>query len=36
MTRADARVEIGSDLWGKTSDGWFAIRYQGSTYAKKA
>lgn len=27
---------VGSDLWGKTSDGWFAIKYQGSTYAKKA
>lgn len=27
---------VGSDLWGKTSDGWFAIRYQGNTYAKKA
>ena len=22
------------NLWGKTSDGWFAIRYQGSTYAR--
>lgn len=21
------------NLWGKTSDGWFAIRYKGSTYA---
>ena len=21
------------NLWGKTSDGWFAIRYQGATYA---
>ncbi|THG36819.1 hypothetical protein [Adlercreutzia caecimuris] len=27
---------VGSDLWGKTADGWFAIRYSGSTYAKKA
>ena len=26
----------GGNLWGKTSDGWFAIEYQGSTYAKKA
>lgn len=25
--------EDGGNLWGKTSDGWFAIRYQGSTYA---
>lgn len=23
------------NLWGKTSDGWFAIRYQGATYAAK-
>lgn len=22
------------NLWGKTSDGWFAIRYHGSTYAR--
>lgn len=22
------------NLWGKTSDGWFAIRYQGATYAR--
>ena len=27
---------VGSDLWGKTSDGWFAIRHDGSVYAKKA
>ncbi|WP_217968640.1 CHAP domain-containing protein [Adlercreutzia caecimuris] len=27
---------VGSDLWGKTSDGWFAIKYQGSTYARRA
>lgn len=26
---------VGSDLWGKTSDGWFAIRYQGNSYATK-
>ena len=25
--------EDGGNLWGKTSDGWFAIRYQGATYA---
>ena len=23
------------NLWGKTSDGWFAIRYQGAAYASK-
>lgn len=27
--------KVGSDLWGKTADGWFAISYGGSTYAKK-
>lgn len=27
--------KVGSDLWGKTSDGWFAIQYNGSIYAKK-
>lgn len=26
---------IGKDVWGKTQDGWFAIRYQGATYAVK-
>ena len=25
----------GGNLWGKTSDGWFAIRYQGAAYASK-
>ena len=25
--------EDGGNIWGKTSDGWFAIRYQGATYA---
>lgn len=24
---------VGGDLWGKTSDGWFAIRYKGDAYA---
>ncbi|WP_288070602.1 hypothetical protein [Adlercreutzia caecimuris] len=27
---------VGSDIWGKTDKGWFAIRYDGSAYAKKA
>lgn len=26
---------VGSDLWGKTGDGWFAIKHHGSAYAKK-
>ena len=24
----------GGNLWGKTSDGWFAVKYQGAVYAK--
>ena len=35
VTVAETKA-VGSDLWGKTSDGWFAIKYQGSAYAKKA
>lgn len=27
--------KVGSDTWGKTKDGWFAIKYKGKTYAKK-
>lgn len=34
VTVAETKA-VGSDLWGKTSDGWFAIRYSGSAYAKK-
>ena len=26
--------KYGSDYWGKTSDGWFAIKYKGETLAK--
>lgn len=26
--------KIGDELWGKTEDGWFAIKYNGSTYAE--
>ncbi|WP_296012399.1 CHAP domain-containing protein [uncultured Adlercreutzia sp.] len=25
---------VGADFWGRTKDGWFAIRYGGDTYAK--
>ena len=24
----------GGNLWGKTSDGWFAVKYQGAVYAR--
>lgn len=27
---------VGKDVWGKTVDGWFAIKYGGKTFAKKA
>lgn len=27
--------QVGSDLWGKTSDGWFAIKNAGDVLAKK-
>lgn len=33
VTVTQTETENGN-LWGKTSDGWFAIRYQGSTYAR--
>lgn len=33
VTVTQTEAENGN-LWGKTSDGWFAIRYQGSTYAR--
>lgn len=29
-------ADEGGNTWGKTPDGWFAIRYQGDTYAQKA
>lgn len=27
--------KISDELWGRTADGWFAIQYNGSIYAKK-
>lgn len=26
---------VGKDVWGRTSDGWFAVNYGGKAYAKK-
>ncbi|WP_370798241.1 CHAP domain-containing protein [Adlercreutzia equolifaciens] len=33
VTVTATETDSAGNLWGKTSDGWFAIRYQGATYA---
>ena len=35
VTVTQTKNENGN-TWGKTSDGWFAIEYQGEKYAKRA
>lgn len=34
VTVTATEADSAGNLWGKTSDGWFAVKYQGAVYAK--
>ena len=34
MLKVTSIKKVGKDYWGKTADGWFAIKYDGETLAK--